>query len=225
MSSWKVWSCRLFIFNTSVTAVRYCSVYGSSWSVLCRRTATAHQQNISVVGKNSSGQESSLDICRSSCKVERNVDNTMSIVNRHQFSRVVCDPCFTCTTDKGLVAHTHTHIMGLQLLTKMTWEGENCHAVFLRTIEYNNWQGETWFSRGQLLIVLLKVSHGRKRFTDFTNYSTFNHPGRLQSPSIPAPFKKWGRNFTLREREHGGTVSPALRRGNSYVRSRASEGK
>jgi hypothetical protein len=109
MSSWKVWSCRIIIFNTSVTAVRDCSVCGWSWSVLCRRTETPHQQNISVVGKNSSDQESSLDICRSSCKVERYVDNTRSIVNRHQFSRVVCDPCFTCTTDIGLVAHRRSY--------------------------------------------------------------------------------------------------------------------
>jgi hypothetical protein len=44
------------------------------------------------VGKNSSGQVSSLDICRSSCKVERHVDNFRSIVNPHHFSCMVCDP-------------------------------------------------------------------------------------------------------------------------------------
>jgi hypothetical protein len=66
-------------------------------------------KDISVVGKNSSGQVSSLDICRSSCRVARHVDNSMSIVNRHRFSCIVCDPCFTCTTDIGLVAHRHSY--------------------------------------------------------------------------------------------------------------------
>jgi hypothetical protein len=50
------------------------------------------KKDISVVGKNSSGQVSSLHICMSSCKVERHVDNFRSIVNRHRFSCMVCDP-------------------------------------------------------------------------------------------------------------------------------------
>jgi hypothetical protein len=66
-------------------------------------------KNISVVGKNSSGQVSGLDICRRSCKVERYVDNFRSIVNRHRFSCMVYDPCFTCTTDIGLVAHRYSY--------------------------------------------------------------------------------------------------------------------
>jgi hypothetical protein len=40
---------------------------------------------ISVAGKNSSVQVSSLDICRSSSKVARYVDNSRSIVIRHRF--------------------------------------------------------------------------------------------------------------------------------------------
>jgi hypothetical protein len=52
---------------------------------------------------------------------------------------MVFDPCFTCTTDIGLVAHRHSY-QGLQLVTKMRWEGENCHDVFLTAIECNNWQ-------------------------------------------------------------------------------------
>jgi hypothetical protein len=66
-------------------------------------------KDISVLGKNSSGQVSSLDICRSSYEVERYVDNSRSIVNRHRFSCVVCDPFFTCMTDIGLVAHRHSY--------------------------------------------------------------------------------------------------------------------
>jgi hypothetical protein len=66
-------------------------------------------KDISVLGKNSSGQESGLDICRSSCKVERHIDNSRSIVNRHRFSCVVCDPCFTCMIDIGSVAHKHCY--------------------------------------------------------------------------------------------------------------------
>jgi hypothetical protein len=38
MNSWRVWSCRLIMFNVSVTAVRCCSVCGWSWSVLHMRT-------------------------------------------------------------------------------------------------------------------------------------------------------------------------------------------
>jgi hypothetical protein len=51
-----------------------------------------NNKDISFVGKNSIGQESSLDICRSSCRVERHVDNSRSVVNGHRFSCVVCDP-------------------------------------------------------------------------------------------------------------------------------------
>jgi hypothetical protein len=63
----------------------------------------------SVVGKHSSGQESSLDICWSSCKGKRPIDNSRSILNGHRFSCVVCDPCFTCKTDIALVAHRHSY--------------------------------------------------------------------------------------------------------------------
>jgi hypothetical protein len=58
-------------------------------------------KDVSVVGKNSSGQESSLDICRSSCRVQRHVDNSRSIVNGHRFFLRGFDPCFTYTTDIG----------------------------------------------------------------------------------------------------------------------------
>jgi hypothetical protein len=66
-------------------------------------------KDISVVGKNSTGQESSLDICRSSSKVERDVDKSRLIVNRHGFSCVVCDPCFIRMIDISLVAHRHSY--------------------------------------------------------------------------------------------------------------------
>jgi hypothetical protein len=66
-------------------------------------------KDISVLRKNSSGQESSLDICRRSCKAERHVDNSRSIVNRHRFSCVVCDPWFTCMIDMDLEAHRHSY--------------------------------------------------------------------------------------------------------------------
>jgi hypothetical protein len=39
--------------------------------------------------------------------------------------------------DIGLVA-IDTPIKRLQLVTKMRWERENCHAVFLTAIECNN---------------------------------------------------------------------------------------
>jgi hypothetical protein len=78
-------------------------------------------KDISVVGKNPSGQESSLDICRSSCKLDRYVDNSRSIVNRHRFSCVVCNACFTSMIDVCLVAHRHSYLTRLQLVTKMRW--------------------------------------------------------------------------------------------------------
>jgi hypothetical protein len=98
-------SCLMFPLLQSDAAV---SVAGAGLSYIDGQKILI-DKDISVVGKNSSGQESSLDICRSSCRVERHVDNARSVVNGHRFSCVVCDPCFTCTIDIGLVAHRHSY--------------------------------------------------------------------------------------------------------------------
>jgi hypothetical protein len=83
------------------------AVCGWSWSGGGQKLLI--NKDISVLGKNSSGQVSSLDICRSTCKVERHVDNSRPIINRHPLSCVVFDPFFTRNTDISLVAHRHSY--------------------------------------------------------------------------------------------------------------------
>jgi hypothetical protein len=81
-------SCLMFPLLQLDAAV---SVAGAGLSYIGEQKLLVNK-DFSVVGKNSSGQVSSLDICRSSCKVERHVDNFRSIVNRNRFSCMVCDP-------------------------------------------------------------------------------------------------------------------------------------
>jgi hypothetical protein len=119
---------------------------------------------ISVAGKNSSGQESSLDISRSSCKVERHVDNSRSIVN-HRFS------------DIGLVAHRHSYQgaaacdyneVGRRELSRCLPYSNRVQRLKMRILA---------LQRRTVGLFLEGFAWEETCFTNFTNYSAFIYPG------------------------------------------------